>query len=336
MFIKFNTHHNNVDPVSKSSALKNMQAVLTYDSSSSSSESADENNNVKDEIKVGKGDVDKAEAEMQSNTNESVWLKGDGTGSRLKRNATSILPAPSLSLLTKKQRSSTPLMPEPSTHHLSLSKPETFIAHIHIPVCDKRVEHELLRKANAITRLRFVNRIPKPILTPISLTDLHVSVARATPVMSVDVGRLVNELRRRIAKVDAGFFALRPHQVEAFKSQKGEQNGTGRVFVAMRATGTVLFNLIDAINETFVSCGLPPHFDEPKPHMSFAWSDVDETLNIINSPVSEGSTLAVKSLYNADKHGCQDVEIKVHYVVCNISKSSYTFNLNGTKTTRIK
>lgn len=317
-----------------------MQTILTYESSSSSSESADENNNDKVGNKVGEDQVEhKAEAQMQSTTDESVRFKEDGTRSRFKRNAASILPPPSLSLLTKKRRSNTPPMPGPSTHHLSLSKPETFIAHIHVPVCDKRVEHELLRKANAVTRLRFVNRSPKPILTPISLTDLHVSVARATPVMSVDVGRLVNGLRRRIATVHAGSFVLRPYQVEAFKSQNGAENGSGRVFVAVRATGTVLFNLIDVINETFVSCGLPPHFDKPRPHMSFAWSDVDETLNIINSPVSEGSISAAKStksISNTDEDGDQDIEIGVHYVVCNISKSRYSFNLNGNKTARTK
>lgn len=310
-----------------------MQTILTYESSSSSSESAYENNNDNDGNKVGEDQVEhKAEGQMQSTTDESARLEEDGTRPRLKRNAASILPPPSLSLLTKKRRSSTPPMLGPSAHHLSLSKPETFIAHIHVPVCDTRVEHELLRKANAITRLRFVNRSPKPILTPIGLTDLHVSVARATPVMSVDVGRLVSGLRHRIATVNAGSFALRPHQVEAFRSQNGEENGSGRVFVAVRATGRVLFNLIEAINETFISCGLPPHFDKPKPHMSFAWSDVEETLNIINSPVGEGSTSTTESMYSVDEDGDQDIEIGVHYVVCNISKSRYSFNLNGNKT----
>lgn len=68
---------------------------------------------------------------------------------------------------------------------------------------------------------------------------------------------------------------------------------------------TVLFNLVDAVNETFFSYGLPPHFDKSMPHMSFAWTDVEDTLNIINSP------------YSVDEDGDEDIEIGVHYVVCN-------------------
>lgn len=54
--------------------------------------------------------------------------------------------------------------------------------------------------------------------------------------------------------------------------------------------------------------------------MSFAWIDVEETLNIIISP------------YSADEHRGEVIEIGERYVVFNISKSRYSFSLNANKT----
>lgn len=207
------------------------------------------------------------------------------------------------------------------------------LLHLSIPVTHpslpQTVNH-LLGQA----RLAMVNRSVKASFT--TLSTFHISISRPTIIPSSKIPEVVAHLRHAISNLPSAPLSIQ-HCVRAFESKNKR-----RVYVAAPVAsvvegdvpGLAVFHLIDVVNRVFSSFNLPPHFDDPKPHMSFAWTDNMDIL-----PLFESSETVITSSKQAPilPTPCPDsIQIDVRTVSCTMGASCYNFMLRNTTNQRNK
>lgn len=196
---------------------------------------------------------------------------------------------------------------------------DRFLVHVHIPVTHPELR-AFTNKLMGLTRLALVGQPIKASFTPVP--DPHVSLSLATTIQSQEVHQLLHALRQHICCLSQT--TIRIHSsLRSFLS--GDKS---RVYVAAPVTATTnakkgnnnpdfLIRLIHAVNAAYASCGLPPHYATPIPHMSFAWTDLLEIESILKDP----------SDVSLSKQGsiCMDAK----FVMCSIGKVCHRLKLRA-------
>lgn len=188
---------------------------------------------------------------------------------------------------------------------------DKFLVHVYLPVAHPKLD-AFVRRLMGMARLRLTGGKIKAAFTP--LTDFHVSIARPVAIPEAQIRGLVADLAnamRHCSRVQIGIRS----------SVKGFASGNGhRVFVAApltTATGRgVVKGLINAVDTVYETRGLPVFFEDPKPHMSFAWTEVIDTL------------LEFRENDSTPSVGEEDVlDLFADKVECSIGMSKYYFIL---------
>lgn len=188
---------------------------------------------------------------------------------------------------------------------------DKFLVHVYLPLAHPSLD-SFVRKLMGIARLRLTGRPVKATFT--ELTDLHISIARPVTIREAQILGLVGDLATAVRNCTAVQIGIQS-TVEGFASSNGH-----RVFVAApltRETGNkVVEGLIKAVDAVYERWGLPLFFQDPKPHMSFAWTEKVEVLAKFASGVSPHPIEDAKGL-----------EVFVDKVECSIGKSKYYFTM---------
>lgn len=189
---------------------------------------------------------------------------------------------------------------------------DSFLVHVFLPVTHSRLD-AFVNRLMGMARLRLTGGKVKAPFKP--LIDFHVSVARPVAIREAQIRGLVADLRNAVSRCSSVRLAIQA-KVEGFASANGH-----RVFVAAPLTksagSTVARGLIKAVDSVFEKHKLPTFFKDPRPHMSFAWTDVVDVL-----PQFSGVHSALGVSAEEDV-----LELFVNKVVCSIGKSNYYFTL---------
>lgn len=190
-----------------------------------------------------------------------------------------------------------------------LRSEERYLVHLRLPIVHTALG-DFVKRLLGQARLGLVGGKVKAAFT--QLEDLHVSVSRPATVRSELIGVLVSDLNKALARCEQLTVAIRRCVVSfSAKNQR-------RLFVAAPLTkdaaDTVVTNVITLIDKVFERHGLPVFFEDPKPHMSFAWTESVE----VEKKFTERAQCTTEE---------NVLEVPVNKVVCSIGKSVYYFTL---------
>lgn len=219
-----------------------------------------------------------------------------------------------------------------------------FLIHLHIPIpssdsalaaaspapCPVR---SFVRYLESRTRLRMVGHPVKASLISVN-HQFHISLSRPVFVSCDDVHSVVAALRSAISNVLRGTVRLAANVIAL-------PNGKGRkVFFAAPVVGSLLngntsakdknlaLTLIDVINSVFCKHKLPPHFERPIPHLSFAYTETVDILPLFNVDTRDSGTSAALASNSAlSEKDVPTLPVNVSSVMCSVGKSRYRFNL---------
>lgn len=190
---------------------------------------------------------------------------------------------------------------------------DRFLVHICLPVNHLKMD-EFVKRLLGRARLRLVGKKAKTGFT--MLQDLHVSVARPTLVREASIKALVKELRESLADCGSVHIALQAGVV-------GFCNGSRRrMFVAAPLTresgDEIVQKIVRVVDGVYQNFKLPPFFEDPKLHMSFAWTEKVDVLPAF----SDNEAL------REDNNGHDGLIVSVDKARCSIGKLNYYFTLN--------
>lgn len=220
--------------------------------------------------------------------------------------------------------------------------PTRFLLHVRIPVvspisssssesCPVR---DFLRVLEARTRLRMVGQPVKASLNAV-VHDLHISLSRPTLVPQDDVHAILSALRTAISTVPFArvcvandiialpggngrklFFAA---PVVRDPYSPGHHNSSGASNLALV--------LIQKINNVFRSFNLPTHFAQPKPHLSFAWTDSLDVSPLFYCNGKQTSASLAPLPDSSISTRMSTLVLNVSSVVCSVGKVSHRLPL---------
>lgn len=188
---------------------------------------------------------------------------------------------------------------------------DRYLVHVFLPI-DRLDVSSFVRGLLAQARLAMVGKPVKAALTV--LTDFHISISRPAVIQSAQIPSLVKQLRKAISQRPRGHVEMRNKPV-AFHSKNQR-----RLFLAAPVVTEgseqhdFTLKLIGLVSDVFERNGLPRFFDDPRPHMSFAWTHTVDVSPVFTEPdveESKGDSITV----HAEK------------VLCVIGKSNYSFPL---------
>lgn len=195
---------------------------------------------------------------------------------------------------------------------ISTTAPERgVLIHVHVPVQHKSIKcfvATLIGEA----RLKMVGSCLKTPLT--ELQEYHVSISRPTIIPSSHIASLLKGIHSVVSQCQHGHINIQCG-VQAFLSNKSK-----RLFLAapvITRTSNVIMMLIEKISRLFEERNLPPFFADPKPHMSFAWTEMIDILPLYNTP-------------NISSPPHADLTMSVNKVICTVGNSNYYFTLANT------
>lgn len=239
-----------------------------------------------------------------------------------KRQQRQLPPPPNLA--TSANISSIPI-PIPIPNSSSTTTEEQYLIHIHIPVSTSTLQ-SFVPTLFSQARLCMISQPIKAALTPIPLENLHISLSRATKVHSRLVPHLTSSLHSCLStfKQPEQPLVIHSNPLKSYLSADGH-----RLYIAARVTHceNMIIALIHIVNDVFRKFDLPPHFRDPQPHMSFAYTDVLNIASVFtnNSDNNNNNNSGNNSNILNPKKLCVDFD----KVVCHVGKSKYIFNLNN-------
>lgn len=188
---------------------------------------------------------------------------------------------------------------------------DKFLVHLYLPIVHQHVD-AYVKRLMGQARLRLTGGKIKAAFTP--LTDFHVSIARAVAIRESQIRDLVAGLNRALRNRPRVSLTLRP-KVEAFLSGNNR-----RLFVAAPiAPGEgkeEVEDLIKRVDKAYHKRELPVFFEDPRPHVSFAYTEIVE----VQSRFCE-----VEAIPDSADEG--SIQVVVNNVECVIGKSKYYFPL---------
>lgn len=194
-----------------------------------------------------------------------------------------------------------------------MPKSDRFLVHICLPVVHVKRD-EFVKKLLGRARLRLVGNKVKTGFT--MLQDFHVSVARPTVVREAMIKGLVKKLRESLVGSGEIELTLRAGVV-GFSN-----NNRRRVFVAApltkKSASEAVQRIVRVVDGVFQKFQLPPFFEEPRLHMSFAWTEKTAVLPAF----SDNEAL------RKDNDEQEGLTFPVDKVRCSIGKLTYYFTLN--------
>lgn len=114
-----------------------------------------------------------------------------------------------------------------------------------------------------------------------ALDDFHISLTRPTTVCAAQISELVRILARACCRRPGGFVEL-DADIVALPSQNGHRLYIAAPVSTSCAEKTVI-PLIRCLDKAYSKLGLPSFFEEPRPHMSFAWTENLDVLPVLRS-----------------------------------------------------
>lgn len=184
---------------------------------------------------------------------------------------------------------------------------DRFLVHVFFPISHSHLQ-SFVKILMGQARLRMVGSPLKASLN--SLEHFHVSLSRPATIRSNMIHDLVCDLRKAVSQCDAGSFDLEQDVIALQNKNKH------RLFLASplsnAAASSLPIQLINKISEVFVKHGLPRFFEDPRPHMSFAWTETIEVQPLFKEPRRESQT---------------GLQVDVKEVSCTIGKSRFNFAL---------
>lgn len=134
-----------------------------------------------------------------------------------------------------------------------------------------------LNRLSARARLLLVGAAHKPALHGLP-HGLHVSLSRAGSLHSGQIKPLLSGLREATSGVGCGSLTLTDSLV-ALPGQVGERCYVGAT--VEKECEPQITALVRQVDAALASVGMPPFFEEPNYHMSFAWTDGMEVQRLL-------------------------------------------------------
>lgn len=194
-------------------------------------------------------------------------------------------------------------------------KPKTdrFLVHICLPVVHAKRD-EFVKRLLGRARLRMVGNKVKTGFN--MLQDFHISVARPVVVRESMINALVKELRESLEECGEIQVTLQAGVV-GFSNRNRR-----RVFVAAPLTkesaNEVVRRIVRMVDGVFRKFELPPFFEVPRLHMSFAWTEKTDVL----------SAFTDDEALQRDNNDQEGLTFFADKVKCSIGKITYYFTLN--------
>lgn len=189
---------------------------------------------------------------------------------------------------------------------------DKFLVHVYLPIAHAQLD-AFVNRLMGLARLQLTGGKVKAAFA--ALTDFHVTIARPVVIREAQIPDMVAGLNKAMRDRPRIEMRLR-RKVEAFLSGNGR-----RVFVAAPVSPTteidVVVDLIKAVDKQYEKRGLPVFFKNPRPHMSFASTEVIE----VQSRFCEATSRPDSS----PEEGA--LKVVVNRVECMIGKSKYYFPL---------
>ena len=162
------------------------------------------------------------------------------------------------------------------------------------------------------TRLQMVGQPIKASF--IELPDYHVSISRPVTIRYARIPQLINDLKQFLHGCK-GFELLIHSHVTGFLN-----SNLRRLFVAApvscSADTNPLLHLVKVVENVFEQHELPGFFKNPKPHVSFAWTEATDVYPLYRD---------YRNTLDGETEKC--LRVNIRKAVCTIGKSSFNFPL---------
>lgn len=191
------------------------------------------------------------------------------------------------------------------------SREDKYLVHVCLPI-DLNVMSTFTKGLMSQTRLRMVGQPTKASFT--ELSDYHVSISRPVTIRYARIPQLIDDLKKSLYGVNS-FELLVHNHVTGFLN-----SNLRRLFVAApvscSADSNPLLQLVKIVDNIFRQHELPVFFKNPKPHVSFAWSEVTDVYHLYKD---------YRNTLDRDSKPC--LRVNIRKAVCTIGKSSFNFPL---------